>query len=103
MSIKLKAATGGNPESALAVPSRRVDTLDTPALDPGDTVEFSTSYNIKFPDRSEMWVKFGANTRVRESEDAGDAADRLAAYVINQMTARVQQAVAHNQSLVIDL
>ncbi len=89
------------PEPApLAVRSTRVDT-EVPTLDPGDEIEFSTSWNIQLPDRTQIWVSWGTKTKVRPTEDTAAAADRLAALVLEQITARAQQVVSTNQALTL--
>lgn len=67
------------PPSAAAIKQAQRST----ALDVGDTVEFSTTFEAKNGGRS-FWVKVGASSKVRATEDADEALDRIEMFCVQQ-------------------
>lgn len=91
------------PKTGLFVRSTRVTKEDvsttTVTLYPGDAVEYKVSHQVELPDRTQMWVGFGATTHTRDGETGTDTADRLVGFVHDQVKYRIVQAVQDAQNI----
>lgn len=89
--------TSTEPKTGLFVRSNRMDASSSQKtqveLYPGDTIEYSITHQVELPDRTSMWVKVNSSTTVQPTEDAREAADRLAGFVADQIKYRIIQAV----------
>ena len=63
----------------------------TPALSPGDTIDFSLTGAMKHPRHGEWWIKCGGTTQIREDETAEAAKERLSKFVIAMLDEKAQE------------
>lgn len=91
------------PKTGLFVRSTRVNQDEviktTVTLYPGDAVEYKVSHQVELPDRTQMWVGFGATTHTQLGESGADTADRLVGFVHDQVKHRIVQAVQDAQNI----
>lgn len=67
-------------------------TAVTSALDPGDRITVSVSHELKINGES-SWVKYEANSAVRENESATEASSRVQDHVEREVMKAVEQTV----------
>lgn len=63
----------------------------TPDLDPGDGVEFTESVNIRPNKGTDVWIKMGVSSTVRDNETGGKAMDRIKKFVAKKIGAEVDE------------
>ena len=70
--------------------------LPSPRLFPGDSVEVSTSYELKI-DRESCWVSYKVFTRIQENEDADTASARALSHLTASIDKAIDRAVEYAQ------
>ena len=63
----------------------------TPDLDVGDKVEFSTTIYINPKKGTEVWLKMGAASTVREGESGGRALGRIQQFIEKKLEKQVDE------------